>query len=327
MPAHFVRRDFCPACHSSNVRTVFSRSYDEPHLRSVLQDFYGEPLRREYSMLDGATFALDHCGGCGLVFQKDVPDAVLLERLYTTWIDPDEARRAHERSDTATRRLDLVRTAYLSVSLIETEAGSRRALDFGSGWGEWAAAARAFADESCGVELSEERRHYCQARGIRMLREEELPADSFDLINLEQVLEHLPDPRRTLIVLAAALRPGGVIHIAVPNGRAMLTKLPRFDREIDKPLGGAMHAVAPLQHLNCFDFGSLTALAADCGLTRVRPSWDSLLRTAAFPGPPLRRAAKVMLRPAYQRSRLSTDLHFVKPKKSSPAAPAICDPT
>jgi len=47
---------------------------------------------------------------------------------------------------------------------------------------------------------------------------EVLPAEpTFDLIILFQVLEHLPDPAKTLTTLSALLKPGGRLVIGVPN--------------------------------------------------------------------------------------------------------------
>jgi SAM-dependent methyltransferase len=41
--------------------------------------------------------------------------------------------------------------------------------------------------------------------------------DGFDLIVLDNVLEHLPDQPRALRILSDALKPGGVLYILVPN--------------------------------------------------------------------------------------------------------------
>ena len=42
-------------------------------------------------------------------------------------------------------------------------------------------------------------------------------AECFDVVTLFHVLEHVPDPRRTLVACRRALRPGGIVVIAVPN--------------------------------------------------------------------------------------------------------------
>lgn len=44
-----------------------------------------------------------------------------------------------------------------------------------------------------------------------------IPGESFDLIVCWDVLEHLPDPRKALLNLFQALRPGGIILLAFPN--------------------------------------------------------------------------------------------------------------
>lgn len=43
----------------------------------------------------------------------------------------------------------------------------------------------------------------------------------FDVVAMWQVLEHLPDPRQVLEAASAALSPGGVLAIAVPNPQAL----------------------------------------------------------------------------------------------------------
>ena len=46
----------------------------------------------------------------------------------------------------------------------------------------------------------------------------ELPErEAFDLVVLDNVFEHLPDQRRALSVLSAALRPGGAMYLLMPN--------------------------------------------------------------------------------------------------------------
>lgn len=320
VPEHFQLRDACPACHSTRLRRLFSRSYGEVHLRRVLESFYSASFRREYGWVEPAEFTLEQCLDCGLLFQKWVPDAFLLRRLYSEWIDPREALRSLHEDTTAGSRLDLARTVFLSMALSGAGSGMRT-LDHGCGWGEWAGMARAFGAEACGTELSPERHEYCARRGIGMQLEESLPDGYFDLINVSQVLEHLPDPARTLLRLARSLRPHGIMRVAVPNGMRVAGQLRHFDREIEKPLGGAMHAVAPLQHLNCFTGGSLVALAQRCGLEPVRPPWRTLLQAAALPGGAVRSAIKAVLRPCYLRSRFATDLHFRKRAPGAAAGP------
>jgi SAM-dependent methyltransferase len=52
-----------------------------------------------------------------------------------------------------------------------------------------------------------------------------LPPESFDVITMWHVLEHLPDPQATLAEAHRLLRPGGVLLIAVPNFGSLQARL------------------------------------------------------------------------------------------------------
>jgi|SaaInlV_150m_DNA_4_1039716.scaffolds.fasta_scaffold03086_1 2-polyprenyl-3-methyl-5-hydroxy-6-metoxy-1,4-benzoquinol methylase len=49
------------------------------------------------------------------------------------------------------------------------------------------------------------------------IEETDLPKESFDGIFAFQMLEHVPDPRKFLATLAEYVKPGGFIHVEVPN--------------------------------------------------------------------------------------------------------------
>jgi SAM-dependent methyltransferase len=50
---------------------------------------------------------------------------------------------------------------------------------------------------------------------------EAIPDSSYDFVILNHVLEHVPDPRPILTLLAAKLKPGGYIWIAFPSVRSL----------------------------------------------------------------------------------------------------------
>lgn len=309
MNEHFQLRSHCPACGGRRAQPLLSRSYDEPELRSALEDFYAAVGQLDYIWLREATYALQRCEDCLLVFQQYVPDDFVLGELYEKWIDPQKAFARFHASVAPSRRLQIARDVGLSLSLVTPKDGAIRALDYGCGWGEWAAMTGAFGAEPWGTELSPTRRAYCAERGIKLVDDASLPDGGFDFINADQVFEHLPNPRTTLQLLTRKLCDHGVVRIAVPNGWRIERHLRNFDRELRLPRLGRLNAVAPLEHLNCFRTRSLTALAAACGLRRVVPSWQ-LLQPAFHLPAGWSAKAKAIVRPFYLRSAWSTQLYF-----------------
>lgn len=317
MNPHFITRPSCPGCSGRTTRTIFSRPYAESRLRAALEAFYAEVGHLDYEVLLGADYVLQRCEACSLVFQRDVPDDFLLGRLYEEWISPARAFERFHAHPAHGRQQEIARDVAVSFSLVRGGQRSLRTLDYGCGWGEWGRATLAFGAETWGTELSASRREKCQRDGIKVAAEGELPKGYFDLINADQVFEHLPAPAATFAFLRPLLRPSGVIRIGVPNGWRIGGKIDDFDRELKKPRLGGLNPVAPLEHLNCFTTRSLVRMAADQGLRRLMPPLGELLRKIVW-APGARTKLKEALRPFYLRSRWSTQLWFA-PEKSQAA--------
>ena len=309
MNPHFTTRASCPACGTAAVQALFARPYAEEKLRRALERFYAEVGGLDYAHLLGADYVVQACEGCGLAFQRDVPDDFLLAKLYEEWISPERAwERFHARVSPG-RCLEIARDVFISLSLGSLPATPLRALDFGCGWGEWGRMTKAFGAETWGTELSAARRAACQRDGIHVVAEGELPDHGFDLINADQVFEHLPAPADTLALLVTKLRPGGVMRIAVPNGWRIRANLARFDQELQRPRLGGLNAIAPLEHLNGFTTSSLVRMGASRGLVRVIPPWR-ILRQATVRLTGWRAKLKSAALPFYLRSRRTTQVWF-----------------
>ncbi len=265
----FRARRACPACGEGAARHLYECGFTRPPLRDYLGDYYGAIGFIELERLEGATYRLLRCRSCGLVYQQEIPGNALLERLYEHWIDPDLAadreRRRHDLECSSMHAQEITQLlAFLGRPPRET-----RVLDFGMGWGQWAAMARAFECETWGMELSRRRIEHAAELGIEVLEPGRLAKERFDLINAEQVFEHLPEPLETMRALAAALRPGGLLKLCVPNGRSIGRRLRRMDWRAPRDTRWSLHAVQPLEHLNCFDHRALTTMGRRAGLEPV----------------------------------------------------------
>lgn len=122
-----------------------------------------------------------------------------------------------------------------SMERIVGPAGGRRLLDVGAYIGVFVEMAAAAGWRAEGVEPSEWAAAEAQRRGLNVqlgtLESADLAAESFDVVTLWDVIEHLADPAVELERAARLLRPGGwlVVHtmdIAAPFARVMGRRWP-----------------------------------------------------------------------------------------------------
>ncbi len=85
-----------------------------------------------------------------------------------------------------------------------------------------------------------------------------IPA-SFDVVLFQHVLEHLPQPREALAIVAEILRPGGTVILWLPNGHSWAASL----------FGEAWMGYDPPRHRSVFTPASLRRLLAHAGFVLV----------------------------------------------------------
>jgi len=107
-----------------------------------------------------------------------------------------------------------------------------RLLEVGVGDGSFLAAARAAGFEVEGCDLSAPLAEQAAARAgvaVHCVALDELPAAAYDVVCMHHVLEHVRDPIALLRQVAARLRPGGTLHLAVPNIDCWEARLPGWN--------------------------------------------------------------------------------------------------
>ncbi|HLB22841.1 MAG TPA: class I SAM-dependent methyltransferase [Dehalococcoidia bacterium] len=111
------------------------------------------------------------------------------------------------------RRLDLIRR-YAPLE-------GARILDIGCGLGVYVRKFREFSDDVCGIDIDAKRlREGAKTTpGLMLAVGEHLPFpdDSFDVVVLNEVIEHVHDDRATMGEAYRVIRPGGRIVIYAPN--------------------------------------------------------------------------------------------------------------
>ena len=94
-------------------------------------------------------------------------------------------------------------------------------LDVGCGLGRHMSLVLPYFSCVEGIELDSVSRAYCNEAGLTVYGEPlemlDLPTDTYDVVLLNQVLEHLADPMGVCAEVFRILRPGGIFYIDIPN--------------------------------------------------------------------------------------------------------------
>lgn len=260
----FHTRLRCPACEGTDYRIFYKAPLDRGPINEYLTRRYSG--RVDADLLSGADYRLAECADCRCIFQQKIPGQHVSRLLYERWITPDSSKL---------RRQDVVYGSYVAQEIMQLVyfLGNRpsrvKTLDFGMGWGRWAIFAKGMGCESCGYEFSEPNADFGASNGISMLPYEDIPGNDFDIINLDQVLEHLPEPKQTLQHLKRGLKPGGLLKISVPSVANIDKRLAAIDWTAPYDGPRSMMPLAPLEHLNYFRSHTFRVLSKQLGLRRV----------------------------------------------------------
>lgn len=146
-------------------------------------------------------------------------------------------------------------------------------LDVGTGTGEWPLFLEKHGHEVVGLETSQVARDKAKNKGVKVVSEwSELKGQTFDVITLWHVLEHLPVPAEAMKKLYTHLRPGGHLYIAVPNFNSWDAKAYReYWAAYDVP-----------RHLWHFSSKAIRKLGEEQGLVMIKkwPMWFDVFYVA-----------------------------------------------
>jgi SAM-dependent methyltransferase len=137
-------------------------------------------------------------------------------------------------------------------------------LDVGCAMGSMLKEAKAAGWESMGVETSEFAAKYAaEHAGCAVypgtLEKAAYPSDSFDVVTLMDVIEHVPYPMDLMNEIHRVLRPGGVLFVVTPNFSSFFVRL----------YGRTAYGVWPEQHVVYFQPPTIERLLRDVGFARI----------------------------------------------------------
>ena len=306
----FLTRDKCPACDSKRDKILCSVGYTDLEMRNYLEAFYSAQGEVDFKFLAKGRYILVECLDCGLVYQKEIPNDFLMFKLYEEWINPGIVYEKVEEKRSTRYYLKIVKEVANLASFFNANPADLKILDYGMGWGNWARVAKGFGCDVYGIELSKVRIDYAQSAGIKVIAWDKLRNYRFDFINANQVFEHISDPLDSLQQLKRSLKERGVIKISVPNGTDIKRRLKIWNWSLPREHRNSLNPVAPLEHINCFNYEVLINLAGKAKLEPV-PIPDK------YPTLLLKEKVIDVIRPFYYllmsaRFMKHTNIYFIK---------------
>jgi 2-polyprenyl-3-methyl-5-hydroxy-6-metoxy-1,4-benzoquinol methylase len=105
------------------------------------------------------------------------------------------------------------------------QSNKGKILDIGAGTGDFLSVAKKDGWQTIGVEPSEKAKAIAKSKGVTFVElTSELDNNSFDVISMWHVLEHVPDIDNQIKELKRLLKPNGTLIIAVPNFKSFDAK-------------------------------------------------------------------------------------------------------
>lgn len=233
----------CPICHS-----------DHSHLSHVgFDDRHGYP----------DLFEIHVCNTCSHHMTTPRLQEADLGALYSQYyqrknIDPQQLLKEARDIETTKNYLKRWWNGTDNQGQYFVKPGEN-ILDIGCGSGLSLLEANALGANAFGIDVDPNTQLIADALGLNVhigtLRDNPFPEIQFDLIVLNQVLEHIPEPQHTLMLLKKRLKSGGRLIICVPNRQSIWQYL--FKKRW-------IHWHIPY-HIHHFDAVGLQTFVENCG--------------------------------------------------------------
>lgn len=262
----------CPACSQDDFAALYPSTIDNPEQTDAASYFSSGREQAGY-------LPIVRCRNCGLVQEHPRDDAATLARVYDALAD------GVYDSEDGNRRVDA--DAHLAL-VREHQPPPAALLDIGCATGLFAARAQASGYQAMGIDASRWaiERAKARASGAQFsagsLESANFAPESYQIITLWDVLEHVHSPTEVLERVRGWLQPGGYLFLSLPNADSLVAKVM-----------GKRWVLLLREHLWYFSPDTIGRLLSRTGFTleRTRPKWVSFslanvaARAAQYPGP------------------------------------------
>lgn len=213
----------------------------------------GTDIRPAFEKL---SFPIMRCAGCGLGRTALAGDFDFHRYYSEAYFD---GRRSDGYANYAGSE-PILRAEFRETlrSILTFDVRRGRLLEFGCAYGFFLNEARTVFASAHGIEISEDAVRICRSRGLDVTAGvvgESTLDGQYDVVVGLDVIEHVPDPRETLVSLAVHMDPGAVLVMTTGDWSSWLARL----------TGPRWRLMTPPQHLSFFTVTSMRRMLEATG--------------------------------------------------------------
>lgn len=220
-------------------------------------------------------FQVIDCEACGFKHVIPIPTEDFLKTYYQDhWVENRPAE-FYEKVESDFEWQKKFYDEKYDVFDRHCQGDKKRILDIGSGLGLFLKVGKERGWETLGIEPSVESYDYAKRHGVGLenafFNEENYSSfGTFDVVHMHEVIEHIRDPMAMIRMAREILNPGGILCIVSPN------EFNPLQNAYVASSGLAKWWISPPEHINYFDFDSITNALGTNGL-------DVVELTSTFP--------------------------------------------
>ncbi len=154
------------------------------------------------------------------------------------------------------------------------ELDKRSLLDIGCGFGYFLKRGKQRGWNVSGIDPSKSAIEHAKSLGVDaecgLIDKNSFQEKQFNVIHMHEVIEHLPDPKKSLTIIHNILKNNGLLCISSPNDYNPLQLISKHKSNVTP------WWVSPIDHINYFDFSSIKNLLNDVG-------FEIIYQSSSFP--------------------------------------------
>ena len=259
----FIKRNKCPICNSFNSNEVAALKKDV--IINYLNNYYG---RGDFeNLLINYHYHLIKCKSCNFIYQLYVLDDESTKNFYEN-IEKHNTNQKNKKNSYEKKNYKFVN--FLKSKFFDNKRID--VLDFGSGYTKYPKKNESISFFTYDIATEGNDENFTSFQDLKDKK--------FDIILLNQVLEHVTDPSLIIRELQTYLKSNGILKIEFPSSNLINYKL--FLMKIFGLKKNIIHEFFPIEHINCFSEKSINILFQNFSEIKINLKLFSLDQNGSF---------------------------------------------